>query len=281
MWSFIKRKLEKRKRKRTFREYGYDIKEFTLPKEGRLRYAQWKHYSEKPKQITQEDIDFYRNFVKEGEVIIDIGAHTGDTSVPMAFAVGKTGKVLALEPNPYVFKVLKQNSELNKEKSGELIPLNFAATAEDGEFIFNYSDASFCNGGFLSEIKRDNHHHNFELKVQGRNLEKYIKKNHPDVSKKLGLIKVDAEGYDKEIIKTLSETIEKSRPVIITECYKRLTKEEREELYDVIASKKYVLYHLKELASMEDIVKIEKSNMIEWPHFDILAIPEEKENRLK
>ena len=34
-----------------------------------------------------------------------IGAHIGDTTLPIALAAGKKGFVLALEPNPYVFHV--------------------------------------------------------------------------------------------------------------------------------------------------------------------------------
>jgi FkbM family methyltransferase len=41
-------------------------------------------------------------------MIIDIGTYTGDTTVPMALAVGKGGIVLGLEPNQYVYKILEK-----------------------------------------------------------------------------------------------------------------------------------------------------------------------------
>jgi FkbM family methyltransferase len=51
-------------------------------------------------------VDFYQRFLTKGAVAIDIGAHTGDTTVPMALAAGNTGLVLAFEPNQYVYKIL-------------------------------------------------------------------------------------------------------------------------------------------------------------------------------
>ena len=41
------------------------------------------------------------------------------------------GPVLALEPNPYVFKVLARNATLNPGKTA-ILPLNFAATSDTG-----------------------------------------------------------------------------------------------------------------------------------------------------
>ena len=51
-----------------------------------------------------------------GDAAIDIGAHTGDTALPVALAVGPQGAVFALEPNPFTYKVLIANAGLNREK---------------------------------------------------------------------------------------------------------------------------------------------------------------------
>jgi len=172
---YLKSRIKKRKIKRTFQEYGYEIKKFHLSKVGTVEYAQWLHPLEQPKDITKSGIDFYKTLLRSGDLSIDIGAHTGDTTVPMAIAAGAKGLVLAFEPNPYVFKVLEQNSKLNVERTN-IHPLCLAATKKDGEFLFNYSDASFCNGGFLSEIKNKRHGHRYRLKVKGGNIERYIRK---------------------------------------------------------------------------------------------------------
>src|SRR5262249_47782072 len=89
-----------------FRHYGYEVRDFELAREGVVQYAQWLHPYDMPKRITQAGVDAVRELVSPGDFVIDVGAHSGDTSVPMALAAGHGGCTLALEPNPYVFKVL-------------------------------------------------------------------------------------------------------------------------------------------------------------------------------
>jgi FkbM family methyltransferase len=271
MPNFIRRKIQKKRLKQTFKEYGFEIKKYQVDPFGEVAYAQWLHPFEKPKTITAANVAFYQKLCEANSLIIDIGAHTGDTTVPMALAVGKQGKVLALEPNRYVYKILAQNAQLNP-KWTHIVPLCFAATSEDGEFTFNYSDASFCNGGFLSNIKNQNHKHNYPLKVIGRNLQDFLFENHQEDLEKLGLIKIDAEGYDKEILKTIPLILEKYKPALMVECYKRLNQAERTELFEVLAQFGYALYLLDDFESLEGLKRIDRKNMMDKKHFEILAI---------
>jgi FkbM family methyltransferase len=272
MINYIRRKIAKARLKNSFKEYGYTISEFNLPEFGKVEYAQWQHPFETKKEVTGDAVKFYRALTKKGGLIIDIGAHTGDTAVPMGLAVGKEGLVLALEPNRYVFKILEKNASLNPAHT-RIVPLNFAATAEDGEFVFNYSDASFCNGGFLSEIENQKHHHKYELKVQGRNLEKLLLASYAGELGKLQLLKVDAEGYDKEILKGVPNIIKQYKPALLVECYKKLTPEERHELYDVIDGFGYDLFYQDDFIATGAKVKINRGDMTQRSHFDILGLP--------
>tara|TARA_B100001093_G_scaffold343350_1_gene328101 strand:- start:116 stop:949 length:834 start_codon:yes stop_codon:yes gene_type:complete len=275
MITYLKRKFKKILLKRTFKEYGFEIKRFQIHELGEIEYAQWSHPFERPKVISTSNINFYKKLSNKGGMIIDIGAHTGDTTVPMSLAVGKEGLVLGLEPNKYVFKILKQNASLNLDKSN-IKPLCFAATENDGNFIFNYSDASFCNGGFLSKIQNSKHRHNFTLEVAGMNLQDYLLREHKDDLQKLNLIKIDAEGYDKEIIKTLTVILNDFKPHLMIECYKRLNETERSELFEVVESHDYELYYLEDFEQFESLKKIGKSNMMDHVHFDMLAIHKSK-----
>src|SRR5439155_22899042 len=92
--------------------YGREVRVFDLPRDGRVEYAQWLHPRETPKTITQESVDELRRFLGPGDVALDIGAHTGDSTIPIALAVGPTGCVLAVEPNGFVFPALEQNAQL-------------------------------------------------------------------------------------------------------------------------------------------------------------------------
>src|SRR5207302_1825532 len=143
-------------------------------------FARWKHPSETPKTIEQASVDAVRGFLREGDVAIDIGAHTGDSTLPIALAVGREGRVLALEPNPYVFRILDVNASLNPEKTA-ITPLMFAAMPSDGPFDFEYSDTGFCNGGFHEGVSRWTHGHVHRLTVEGRNLARYLTSEAPDL----------------------------------------------------------------------------------------------------
>jgi FkbM family methyltransferase len=275
MIGYIRKKIQKLRQKRKFMEYGYVLKAFEIPGIGRVDYAQWLHPFEQPKSITTANISFYKSLAHEGAMIIDIGAHTGDTTVPMALAVGKKGLVLALEPNKYVYKILEKNASLNPAHTN-IQPRCFAATKDEGEFVFNYSDASFNNGGFLSEIHQRKHHHDFTLKVQGRNLEKYLQDNLASQLQNLALIKIDAEGYDKEILKTIPNILRQYKPNLMIECYKRLDQKERDELFDVVTGFGYNLYYLENFEANGEKVLLEKKNMMDKKHFEMLAIPRDK-----
>jgi FkbM family methyltransferase len=269
----FRKKIEKVKSKRSLHDYGFQVNTFDLEQDGKIEYARWLHPYEQPKSITREMVNFFRLYVKSGGLAIDIGAHTGDTTVPMAVAAGPSGTVLALEPNPHVFSILQKNAGLNKDKTN-IIPLCFAATDHDGEFEFNYSDASFCNGGFFQSLKNQKHGHKYILKVTGKDLEAFLKREYGKMLPALSLIKIDAEGYDKEIIKSLKPLLQAYKPNIISECNKNLTPEERAELFEVLDS---LGYTIKKLDGFSDEIRPSSINspseMMKWQHFDLVATP--------
>jgi FkbM family methyltransferase len=278
MINYIRNKLRKWKAKKEFKEYGYEITKFRLSDGEEIHYAQWLHPFETRKIISDSKINFYKKLVQPGDFAIDVGAHTGDTTVPMAVAAGREGVVLALEPNPYVFKILEANAGLNRNRTN-IVPLCFAATEKKGDFVFNYSDASFNNGGFLTKIRNQHHGHNYTLTVKGVNLKEYLEQNFCDNLARLALIKVDAEGYDRFILQTISGILQKYKPYILLECYKRLTPDERAELYTIAASTGYDLYYLDGHEERSQTIKINnKEEMNKWNHFEMLAIPTGKGN---
>jgi FkbM family methyltransferase len=275
MISYLKRKLEKWKTKTTFREYGHKVETYELPRDGKIDFAVWLNPLEKPKKITQGGVDFFRKFIKEGDLVIDIGTHMGDTTVPMGLATGPKGMVLGFDPNPHVFKIFTVNASLNKDKVN-IRPLPYAITNEDGEFFFTSSEASFNNGGI--ERSETNRHGNFTLnqKVQGINLEKYLKKNLSDKLPKLSFIKVDTEGYDKTVLESIAGLLQSQKPTVVAECFGKLTKQERGDLYDLLHSRGYIIYHFNDFEVDTEIKQIDREGMNKWKHFDFLAVHKDK-----
>lgn len=253
-----------------FAEWGYDIRDFHLPAEGLVQFAQWRHPCDRPAKITQEEVDGLRQFIRPGDLAIDVGAHSGDTTIPIALAAGPDGLVLALEPNPYVFEILRTNAALNRA-STRIAPLCFAATETDGRFVFQYGDASFCNGG--QPLGRWNFwRRKYPLPVVGRNLLRFLREDYAAWIPKLSYVKVDAEGHDRAILKSMLPILRETQPVIRTEVFRKLPASERHNLFDLLTGNGYELFRYEPGAALQGD-SIDRRRMIAEKHFDILAIP--------
>ena len=53
------------------------------------------------------------NIIKNGNIVIDVGAHMGYYSLLFAKLVGKNGKIFAFEPDPKNFSRVQKNVKLN------------------------------------------------------------------------------------------------------------------------------------------------------------------------
>ncbi len=251
--------------------YGHVINTFELPEYGTVDYAQWLHPYETKKNLSLDVIHQISRFLSPGDTAIDIGAHSGDSTIEMALAVGNSGCVLALEPNPYVFPILKKNSELNPCKTN-IIPLMFAATEEDGQYEFQYSDSGFCNGGLFPGISKWKRGHAFKLKVEGKNLEPFLSNHYPDEVKRLRYIKVDTEGNDLEVLQSISGLIRELKPYIKAEVFKLTTLERRRNLLQFLKDHEYRVHHIESDSNyLGDLVTDE--NLMKWLHYDIFCVP--------
>ena len=253
------------------REYGYTVVDYDLAKEGRVQYAAWDHPKELPKQFDQGYIDVLREFLQPGDFAIDVGAHSGDTALPMALALGAKGGVFALEPNPHVYKVLAANADLNRDKA-RIYPLMFAATEQDGEYEFEYSYPGFSNGGFHQGISPWRHGHFFKLKVEGRNLIAFLKREYPREMAKIRYIKIDAEGHDHAIVRSLRELIVANKPYLRTEIYKHVDEAGRRAYFDELQQLGYRLYKFGDEKQYQGMA-LDGSMLMDWEHFDIFAVP--------
>jgi FkbM family methyltransferase len=262
------------------REYPYELTTFHLEEDGDIEFALWDHPSAKRRseagkgvRLTQPMVDSIRQFLAPGDVAIDIGAHTGDSSVPIALAVGTEGAVFALEPNIYAFKILLPNAALNKKKAN-IIPLNFAATPTDGMFDFEYSDPGFCNGGLHQNVGSWKHAHFFKLRVTGKNIPAYLAANYPDEASRVRYVKIDTEGLDRAVAASMRELLVSNRPFIKTEMYKHMPETERRGYFRDLRELGYTMFKVESEESDYRVTPITESNLMNWSHFDVFAAPD-------
>jgi FkbM family methyltransferase len=254
------------------REYPTDIQTFVLPRDGEVRLARWLHPGETPKTVTQASVDALRSFLREGDVAIDIGAHTGDSTIPMALAVGPRGAVFAVEPNRHVFAVLAENAALNPAKC-HIVPLMFAAMPQDGTYEFEYSDSGYCNGGFHEAVSRWKHGHFARLRVEGKNLVEHLRRTAAPELARLRYVKIDTEGFDRAVARSLTDLLTSARPYIKTEIYKHLPPAQRAGYHADLSRLGYRIFKCDELTYRGE--ELSPSDLTRWGHFDIFAIPEE------
>lgn len=259
------------------RVFPFEIREFALEGEDPVEFAQWLHPSarRRPTRITRAMLDALRTFLRPGDFAIDVGAHGGDSTLPIALAVGASGLVLALEPNPYAFNVLVANAGLNPRRTN-IHAERFAATATDGEFVFHYSDAGFCNGGLHEGLSRMRIAHFFDLPVRGRNLRTFLEERYADWLPRLRYVKLDTEGNDTAVLETLRPLLQKYRPFVRTEVYKHATRDQRESQLRLLAGLGYRLHLLANEETFQG-ERLGVGDAMRWDHFDVLAFPRDSQ----
>jgi FkbM family methyltransferase len=255
--------------------YGFVIEAYELAREGRIEVARWLHpgaYRIAAPQA-QAVVDQLRRFLRPGDVAIDIGAHTGDTTIPIALAVGASGRVLALEPNPYVFPVLERTAALNRDKTN-ILPLNVAAMRTDGTYEFQYGEAGYCNGGFHEGMSKWRHGSAFTVQVEGRNLQALLEESHADLIPRLRFIKVDAEGFDLAVLETLERLIRGQRPFLQVEIFslKKSTRAYRLKLYDYLVAHGYEVHRMEGSANYLG-ERVTRENLMQWNVYDVFCVP--------
>lgn len=255
------------------RVFPFEIREFALDDAGPVQFAQWLHPSarRRPTRLTPAMVAALRAFLRPGDFAIDVGAHGGDSTLPIAIAVGASGLVLALEPNPYAFNVLVANAGLNPRRTN-IHAECFAATASDGEFVFHYSDAGFCNGGLHEGLRPMRIAHFFDLRVRGRNLQHFLEAQYAAEVPRLRYIKLDTEGNDTAVLETLRPVLQRYRPYLRTEVYKHATKVQREAQLGLLEGLGYRLH----LLANEETYQGERlgvADAMRWDHFDVFAVP--------
>jgi FkbM family methyltransferase len=78
-----------------------------------------------------EDVIIEHFRPKEGDVVVDVGAHIGRYTIIASKQVGPNGKVIAIEADPSNFEMLNRNIELNR--LANVTTLNYAAFSKEAK----------------------------------------------------------------------------------------------------------------------------------------------------
>jgi len=155
---------------------------------------------------------FYDAFFtpQEGDTVIDIGAHVGAYSVKAGKRIGSTGTVLAIEPHPTSFGILRHNITANNLRN--VVSKNIALGSVEGTMNLSFGDDLKTTSGSINETGREPHGINVECKrLDDLLLEEGISW--------VDVIKIDTEGMEADILRGATEVLSNGVQKLVIAAY--------------------------------------------------------------
>eukprot|EP00401_Gymnodinium_catenatum_P014422 CAMPEP_0117470642 /NCGR_PEP_ID=MMETSP0784-20121206/7320_1 /TAXON_ID=39447 /ORGANISM="" /LENGTH=508 /DNA_ID=CAMNT_0005264735 /DNA_START=38 /DNA_END=1561 /DNA_ORIENTATION=- len=169
----------------------------------------------------QRKVDIWRRFVKAGQVAVEVGAHVGTLTLPLAALVGNAGRVVAFEPFYPSFATLAANVGLNSLQNVEVrqavvsdqfgrVFMSRANLAFGMHDFFNFGSMSF------DALKIYNMTEDVERPSAQWDEYQVMPLDLLSVSR-LDFVKIDAEAMELSVIRGASRMLKKFKPVLFIE----------------------------------------------------------------
>jgi FkbM family methyltransferase len=162
--------------------------------------------------------DYYREVLGPGEACIDVGAHVGRHTFPMAHCVGSKGRVFAFEPIPAIAAQLRASIKAEQDRGAAQkltarIELHECALADMKgvvDFVLVHEAPGYSgllprhyDGEVTTEI----------IRVDVRQLDE-LATGFPPIK----FIKIDCEGAELRVMRGARNLLKRDRPLISFEC---------------------------------------------------------------
>lgn len=180
----------------------------------------WYENGNESRNITR-----YKKYVKEGDVVLDIGAHQGYFSLLYRLMTGSKGKVYAIEPFDFLSDVIRFNASLNKFNN--IFVLNVGIGESPG--VTKISSIS----SKASEKDRESNSHNVVL----LQLDDFV-------TLKPNFIKMDIEGFELEAFRDSDKMLNLIKPIFQMSLHPEFIVEKGSkcfEILDKLAKYQYVV----------------------------------------
>ena len=151
--------------------------------------------------------------------VVDIGSYTGVYTL-VAAKTNKKILTISFEPNPDLYVALERNIKLNRLKNFKIEQLALDKQIGSAVFYLNH-DHNTSVGSLIKSSSAGT-----QIKVNRTTLDSYCQENRVDF---IDLMKIDAEGFEINILEGSKVTLEKYSPLILMEA---LTVSSLESQYD-------------------------------------------------
>jgi FkbM family methyltransferase len=156
----------------------------------------------------------YAQLVREGDVVLDIGANIGAHTVPLAQLVGSNGKVFSFEPTAYAFGKQQTNIALNPKLAPRIRAHQMMLMAGDTEYL---PEAVYSSWPLENAEDLHTQHHGRLMPTVGAvksTLDSFL--NNVDVDK-INFIKLDVDGNETDVLTGAINTLRQFKPLLMLE----------------------------------------------------------------
>lgn len=154
-------------------------------------------------------IDFFKSFCQKNFRVLDLGANIGLTTIALA-NLCKKGKIVAIEPIPDTFNLLKKN--ILQSGVTNVKEYDFAVGNKEGTSIMQGLH-SFLAGSFIADSYSASSQE-FTVKVPIRTLDNVFDLFEMD---RLDFIKIDIEGYELFALEGAKKILNQFNPIVYLE----------------------------------------------------------------
>ena len=151
------------------------------------------------------------NDLKPGETAIDVGAHIGVHAMVMANAVGVHGLVLAFEPQKDLAAAMRKTLTSQSESPFDVHEMLLSNDVGQQDFYSNGTGRSRILPGDPKWKGWS------QQRLQTTTLDRVVQQVHP--LPRIGLIKIDVEGHEFEVLEGAALIIEQHRPIVYIEIW--------------------------------------------------------------
>lgn len=209
-----------------------------------------------------EETLFIHDYLKKGDIFVDIGTNIGIYSLMAAKKIGVEGAVYSFEPVSKTFRRFLENIEINKFKN--IIPIKKALSDKNGDLVMNISCDGFDGWNSFASITRGTK--STIENVETITFDSFFRDE--AVWNRISLIKIDVEGWEKFVLLGGEEHFKRSEcPTLIIEFVDQNTKNAGyscKELYLQLKSYGYEIYNIKNQIIQEEEIRetYEYTNLI-------------------
>jgi FkbM family methyltransferase len=200
------------------------------------------------------------NLSKNKNYILDAGANIGYTGLLMAYANNFRSSVYLFEPDPVNYKKLLRNLKLNH--TNNIFPMNLGFGRVDSREKLAISQNGNLGENFINTEATDNFNW-----IEMTSIDKFCSSNNLN---KIDLIKIDVEGYERNVLVGAEKTIARDKPSIYIEIIDEKLKAQGSSAKEVVA---FLENYYSIIYNANSKEKVSSKDNFEKKEIDIIATP--------